>query len=114
MIYSWLVPLCADIMSQSKTGSDGRTAYEKLTGHKCKQVAIGFAEVADYILEPSKGHMHKADTRVMKGVFLRYEWRTTEYIVGTADGTDCMHYLKLSCGECILEGARTNHVVRFA
>ena len=30
--------------------------------------------------------MHKADTRVMQGVFLGYESRTTEYIIGTVDG----------------------------
>ena len=69
VIYSCLVPFCADIMNQYNIGSDGRTAYEKIMGHKCKQVAIGFAEVVDYSLEPSKGHMHKADTRLMKGGF---------------------------------------------
>ena len=63
-------PFCADVMNKYKIGPDGRTAYDNITGHKCKQVAIGFVEVVDYILEPSKGHMHKADTRLMKGVFL--------------------------------------------
>ena len=60
-------------MNQYKIRPDGRTAYEKITGHKCRQVAIGFAEVVDNILEPSKAHMHKTDTRVMQGVFLGYE-----------------------------------------
>ena len=52
VMYSWLVPFCADIRNKYKGGPDGRTAYEKITGHKCRQVAIGFAEVVDYILEP--------------------------------------------------------------
>ena len=52
VLYSWLVPLCADIMNKYKIGPDGRTAYEKITGHKCKQVAIGFAEVVDYSNPP--------------------------------------------------------------
>ena len=60
-------------MNKYKIGPDGRIAYEKITGHKCKQVAIGVAEVVDYILEPLKGHMHEGDTRVMKGVFLGYD-----------------------------------------
>ena len=63
--------------------------------------------------------------------FIGYEWRTTEYIVGTADSSfkcrtvrrraeeiaydpDCMDYIKLSYEDYILEGARTNPVVRFA
>ena len=131
VMYSWLVPFCADIMNKYKIGPDGRTAYEKITGHKCRQVAIGFAEIVDYILEPSKAHMHKADTRVMQGVFLGYEWRTTEYIIGTVDGIfkcrtvrrraeqiaydpECMNYINVSYDDYTLEGARTTPIVKFA
>ena len=70
MINSWLVPFCADMMNKYKIGPDGRAAYEKITGHKLKQLAIGFAEVVEYILETSKAHMHKLDSRVTTGVFM--------------------------------------------
>ena len=131
VIYSWLVPFCVDIMNKYKIGLDGCTAYEKITGRKCKQLAIGFAEVVDYILEPSKAHMHKADSQVMKGVFLGYDWRTTGYINGTVDGNfkcrtvrrraeeiaydpECMDYIKVSYDDYNLEAARTTPIVKVA
>ena len=129
--YSCLDQFCADIMNKYKIGPDGRTVYEKITGHKCRQVAIGFAEIIDYILEPFKAHMHKSDTRVMQGVFLGYEWGTTEYIIGTVDGIfkcrtarrraeqiaydpECMNYINVTYDDYTLEGARTTPIVKFA
>ena len=118
-------------MNKYKIGPDGCTAYEKITGHKCRQVVIGFAEVVDYILEPSKAHMHKADTQVIQGVLLGYEWRTTEYTIGTVDGIfkcrtvrrraeqiaydpECMNCINASYDDYTLEGARTTPIVKFA
>ena len=134
VLFSWLIPYCTQIMNKYRVGHDGRTAYEKITGHKCRQQAIGFAEAVDFILEPSKKHMHKADSRVMKGIFLGYEWRTTEYLVGTAEGVfkcrtvrrraeetsydpDCVDFLTVTYDGYILKGARTTPlepVVRMA
>ena len=81
VLFSWFVPICADIMNKYKVRSDGRTAYERITGHKCRQQVIGFAECVDFILETDKTNMHKGDSRVKKGIFLGYIWRSTEYIV---------------------------------
>ena len=47
---------------------------------------MGFAEAVDFIPEPAKGIVHKADARVEKGIFMGYEWRTAEYLVGTDKG----------------------------
>ena len=131
VMYSWLVAFCADSMNKYKAGPDGRTAYENITSHKCKQIVAGFGEVVDYILEPSKGHMHKADSRVGTGIFMGYDWRSTEYIIGTSDGvykcrtirrrakensydTELFNSIKVSYDEFILDGARTTPAVTFA
>ena len=76
-----LVPFCVGVMNKYKVRSDGRPASERITGHKCRQQVIGFAESIDLILETHKNNMHKGDTRVKKGIFLGYIWRqksTTE------------------------------------
>ena len=127
VLFSWLIPFCTQIMNKYRVGPDGRTAYERITGHKNRHQVIGFAEAVDFILEPSKQHIHKADSRLMKGIFLGYEWRTTEYIVGTAEGVfkcrtirrraeevaydpECMDYLSIPYDEYVLKGARTTPI----
>ena len=77
MLFSWLIPFCADIMNKFRVGPDGRTAYEKTTEHKCRSMIIGFGESVDYIIETDKGARHKADSRVHQGIFLGYVWRST-------------------------------------
>ena len=125
VLFSWLVPFCAEIMNKYKVGADGRTAYEKITGHKCRHQVVGFAEAVDFILETDKKNVHKADSRVMKGIFLGYEWRSTEYIIGAEDGIykcrtikrkaeevsydeKCLDFLKIPYDEYIMKGALTN------
>ena len=85
---------------------------------------MGFAETVDFILETEKGKQFKADSRVGTGVFLGYVWRSTEYLVGTAEGifrcrtikrraeeiaydANCFEFLKVNYGEYITRGART-------
>ena len=129
-LMSWLVTYAAEVMNKYKVRADGRTAYEKITGHKWKPQAIGFAEEVDFILETDKKNMHKGDSRVMKGIFLGHEWRTTECLVATKDGIfkcrtvrrrpeeisydgDCTDYLKISYEEYVLKGARTAPLVNY-
>ena len=82
VLFSWLITYVTGIMNKFKVGSDGRTLYERITGHKCKHIAIGFAENVGFMLQVDKSHRHKADSEFMTGVFLGYVWRSTEYIVG--------------------------------
>ena len=110
-------------MNKYKLGTDGRTAYERITGHKCGHSVLGFAETVDYILETRKGKHFKADSRVGTGVFLGYVWRTTEYL-STTDGifrcrtlkrrakdicydAGCFDFLKVSYDGDIMKGAET-------
>ena len=34
VLCSWEIPFCTDVMNKYRVGSDGRTAYERITGHK--------------------------------------------------------------------------------
>ena len=130
VLYSWLVPFCAEVMNKFKVGADGRTAYERITEHKCKNAMIGFAEAVDFILETDKGKRHKADSRVQQGIFLGYVWRTTEYLVGTEDtiykcrtvrrraeelayDQSCIDFLKISYHDYVMKGARTAPAISF-
>ena len=129
VLFSWLIPFTTEVINKFKIGPDGRTAYERITEHKCRHFMIGFLEVVDFILEVNKNERHKADSHVMKGVFLGYVWRSTEYLVGTKDGIykcrtvrrraediaydpDCADFLKVSYNEYVLDGAKTTAIVR--
>ena len=85
ILFGWLIPYVTEILNKFRVGADGRTAYERITGHKCRHVAIGFAESVDFMLETDKTKQHKADGRMMSGTFLGYIWQPTEYIVGTEE-----------------------------
>ena len=65
-------------MNKFKVDADWRTPYERITGHKCKHLAIGFAENVDFLPENNKADQHKADSKLMTGIFFCYVWRTTE------------------------------------
>ena len=65
-LFSWLILFCIQIMNQYRVGPDGRTAYEEITGQKCKHQVIGFAEAAGFIIESDKRNIHKADAHIVK------------------------------------------------
>ena len=130
VMFSWMIPYVTEIINKFKIGSDGRTAYERFTEHKCRHVMIGFGEVVDFMLETDKANMHKADSRVHKGVFLGYAWRTTEYLIATKEAvfkcrtvrrraeelaydSDCLDYIKISYDDFVMKGAQTTPVVSF-
>ena len=111
-------------MNKFRVGSDGRTAYEKTTQHKCRTLIIGFGESVDYILETDKVAMHKADSRVHQGIVLGYSWRSTECLAGTRDrrykcrtikrraeedvyDPECTEYLNIFYDDYVMKGAKT-------
>ena len=83
VLFSWLIPYVTDTVNKYKVGADGLTAYERITGHRCRHLVFGFGETVDYICETKKGEQFKADSRVGAGVLLGYIWRSTEYLIGT-------------------------------
>ena len=68
-------------MYKFKVGVDGRTAYERITKHRCKHFIVGFGEQVHFKTETIKTKRHKVDTEFAVGIFVGYVWNTTEYIV---------------------------------
>ena len=127
-LFSWLIPYVTEIMNKFKVGPDGRTAYERITGHKCRHIGIGFAENVDFMLEPDKTNLQKADSKWMTGVFLGYIWRSTEYIIGTAEGIykcrtvrrkniessydpKCTEFMSVTYSDYVLKDAKSTVIV---
>ena len=48
------MPYCAAVINKFRAGSDGRTAYERITSHKCWLLIVGFGETVDFIMETDK------------------------------------------------------------
>ena len=128
-LFSWLIPFCADIINKFRVGADGRTAYERITAHKCKHFVLGFCEMVDFIPETDKSNIHKADSRVHTGVFLGYAWGSTEYLIATKNdiykcrtvkrraekvGYDAefVDHIVVRYDDYILKGAKTTVAVR--
>ena len=103
---------------------------DRITGHKCRQRAIGLAESVDFILETDETNMHKSNSRVKKGIFFGYLWRSTEYIVGTTDGIykcrtvrrkpeetpydpECVKQLRIHYNDYVVKGAKSNPIADF-
>ena len=74
--------------------------------------------------------MHKGYSRVKKGIFLGYIWRSTECIIGTAHGIykcrtvrrkleetsydpECIDYFKIHYDDYVLTGAKSNPIADF-
>ena len=91
-----MIPFCADIMNKFRVGGDGRTAYERITSHSCKVAQVGFAETVDFKLETDKNNRQKADSEFHEGIFLGYDWRTTEYLLYSTAGAGC----RRPAGDC--------------
>ena len=69
VLFSWLILYITDTMNKYNVGADGRTAYGRITGHKCRHFVLGFVEIVDFILETEKGKQFKADSRVGSGLY---------------------------------------------
>ena len=72
ILFGWLIPYVTEILNKFSVGPNGRTAYERITGHKGCHVAIGCAESVEFMLETDKSKQHKADARMMSGTFPGY------------------------------------------
>ena len=44
VLFTWLIPYVTEIINHFRVGQDGRTAYERITEHRCRHFAIGFGE----------------------------------------------------------------------
>ena len=131
-MFSWLVARTAEVMNKYKLRSDGKTSYEKITGHSCKHPVFGFGESVIWQMAPDKNNRDKLNGDFRDGIFLGIIWRTTEYLIGTPDGIfkcntvkarpvesaydpNCFEYIKVRYEDFVLEGAKSQGArLRFA
>ena len=85
-LFSWLISWTSEVMNKFKVQSDGRTAYERITKHRCNDVVVGFGESVLWQQAQDKGARDKLEGDWRDGIFLGVIWRTTEYLIGTEEG----------------------------
>ena len=73
-LMSWLLDFVGDCLSKNLTGSDGKTAYERLTGKSCRDEGLEFAEKLYFRLPPTKDRGVVLDGRWETGVWLGRIW----------------------------------------
>ena len=54
-----------------------------MTGHRCKHPILGVGEVVIFRSVVDKGNRHNADADWQQGVFLGFDTKSTQFIVGT-------------------------------
>ena len=79
---TWLVTWSAEVINKYRIQPSGRTAYEQMTGHRCKHAVVGFGEKVFF----QHTEARKDDYRKDVGVFLGVGDRDSTYLVGTKDG----------------------------
>lgn len=124
-LLSWLIPWVTESMNKFRVGDDGKTPYERATGHTCKHPVYGFGESVIWQLPPNKSDRDKLDGEFRDGIFLGVIWRSTEFLIGTAEGIfkthtvkqrphesaydrKCLEYIKVVYSDFVLEGGQ-NH-----
>ena len=83
---TWLVSWAADVIFTYKMQSTGRTSNERVTGHRCDQPVIGFAEKINFKFTTDKNHRNNMSTEWSTGFFVGINGKTTEYLVATEEG----------------------------
>ena len=85
IVLQWLVRWAAMLHSRYRRGADGKTAYERQRGRKCRQEVIPFGESVHYRkLEEDK--KNKLDSKWEDGVWLGHARGSNECLIGTPAG----------------------------
>ena len=69
VLFTCLIPFCADILNTFSVGADGHIAFAMITSHACKVAQIGFAEVVDFKLELTRTTDTKQTASSMRECF---------------------------------------------
>ena len=87
VIVQWMVRWAAMMVSRYLVGKDGRTAYERRRGRKCKVPLAGFGEKVWYKqIREQKERRDKLATEWKEGVWLGHSRSSNETVIGTTDG----------------------------
>ena len=85
-ILQWLVRWAAMLHSRFRLGTDGKTAYERQKGRKCRAEVVPFGEVVHYRKLEDDGRKKKLDSPWEEGVWLGHARGSNETLVGTREG----------------------------
>ena len=119
----------ADLVLRFTVRENGRTAFENITGHKCKSPCFMFSETIMFRLAPDKTARNKAESDWHVGIFMGIDPRSSEYIVQNKDGIfkcrtarrltrdkafsiETMDMAKWGISEYVNKGARTSAEAR--
>ena len=81
-LMGWLVSWASEVLNRYKIQSNGRTAFEMATLHKCRHKVAAFAEKVYF----QHTHTGKEDDRKDVGVFVGMMSRSPTYLVANASG----------------------------
>ena len=86
-IVTWMVRWAAMLVSRFLVGKDGRTAYERRTGRKCRIPVVPFGEKVWYKeIRETKERKDKFSSEWKEGVWLGHQRSSNEILVGTSQG----------------------------
>ena len=91
-IIPWIVRWVAICYPRYKTGTDGRTSYERRRGRSCKSIVVPIGETVHYKeLGDGGDRQNKAESEWSKRVWLGPGDRNTETLIGTSRGVVRAH-----------------------
>ena len=84
LITQWMIRWAAMLCSRFLVGKDGRTAYERRRGRKCKVPVARFAEKVWYKqIRETKDRKDKFQSEWEKGIWLGHSRASNEVLIGT-------------------------------
>ena len=85
VVLQWLVRWVAMLHSRFRLGPDGKSAYERQRGRKCRLEVIPFGETVHY-RKLSDDNQNKLESQWEKGIWLGHARGSNEVLVGTRVG----------------------------
>ena len=108
-ITPWMIRWAAMLVSRYMVGKDGRTAYERRRGRRCRLKLATFGEKVWYkAAREHKERMYKLETEWKEGTWLGHTRNSNEAIIGTADGAVRAYAVKRQVEEERWKGEKCN------
>ena len=86
VLLQWLVRWVAMLHSRYRRGSDGKTAYERQRGRKCRLEVIPFGEFVHYRKLIADENKNKLESKWEDGIWLGHARGSSEVLIGTPEG----------------------------
>ena len=93
-IVHWMIRWAAMVASRYLVGKDGRAAYERQRGRRCRMPIAIFGEKIFYKALDNKKEKGKMDAQWETGIWLGVAPETNESLVGTSAGVTRAYAIK--------------------